>query len=158
MARSKILSLGAVLACAVLASSLLFLNIAERTVSESLGTREMNAKSIYGVYRSDLGEEIKLHEDGTYSYQKVLATGKDYNFSGQFYFSEEENFESGELGKVIKFKNYASTFDVWRDDKLTNQIPATFQLDDDSSGAVKFCNYGGLDGDYNCFRPAQGLP
>jgi hypothetical protein len=158
MARSKTISLGALFACTLLASTLIYLKIEEPAGPEAPRTSKIKVSSIYGVYRSDLDEEITLREDGTYSYQKVLVTGEDYNFSGQFYFSEEKNFESGALDKVIKFNNYASTFDVWRDDKLANKIPTTFHLVNESDDTVAFCNYGGLDGEYNCFRPSKEIP
>lgn len=159
MARNKKLYLGTLLvsvASVLLAFSLLYSYVADRTVPESLVESEKNGVIIYGVYKSDFGEQITLREDGVYIYHKVLSTGEDYNFSGQFYFSEEENFESGKLDKVIKFKDYASTFDPWKNDK---SVPkgSTFQVVFSSAGSVKFCNYGGLDGDYNCFRHAKEL-
>lgn len=156
MARNKILVLGTLLACALVASLLYNLHIVGNSVSESLSEREKNGVIIYGLYISDFGEQLTLREDGSYSYHKVLVTGEDYNFSGQYYFSEEEDFESGKLDKVIKFKDYASTFDAWKNDK---SVPkgSTFHVVFGTAGSVKFCNYGGLHGDYNCFRPAKEL-
>ncbi|MCT6699312.1 hypothetical protein [Rheinheimera sp. 4Y26] len=156
MANNKIIVFGTLLACSLAASFLLNLNIFSRAVSDSLAESKKDGVIIYGIYISDFGEQLTLREDGSYTYHKVLVTGEDYKFSGQFYFSEEENFESGKLNKVIKFKDYASTFDAWKNDK---SVPkgSTFHVFFGTTGSVKFCNYGGLHGDYNCFRPVKEL-
>lgn len=156
MARNKIIVLGTLLVCALAASLLRNLHFVGNSVSESLAEHEKNGVIIYGLYMSDFGEQLTLREDGSYSYHKVLVTGEDYNFSGEFYFSEEENFESGELSQVIKFKDYASAFDTWKNDK---SVPkgSTFHVFFGTAGSIKFCNYGGLDGEYNCFRPVKEI-
>lgn len=128
----------------------------EQTTPATSAKREIDANSIQGVYRSDLDEQLILHENGSYIYKIVLSTGTLYQFSGEFYFSEEEDFESGTQIKVIKFKGFASPFDPWREDKMIQRIPATYHFNFDFFGNVRFCNYGGLDGEYVCFSPANG--
>ncbi len=143
------------LASTFVASTLLYLYTEELIVSESLESGQIDITTIYGVYHSDLGEKVTLGKGGSYIYEKVLSTGRNHSFSGRFYFSEEEDFESGTLNKVIKLQDFDNPFSVWKNDDLKKKNIATFHLFNESGGTIKFCNYGGLDGGYNCFRPAK---